>query len=105
MRDKKSYWYKKLKDYENKYLDCRKSDEEAEINIEEMTRSDQYKDYKRFLSNEFFDLIQDYFTSYVYQQGTASQNIDEVHLIEISEARVRLSSFRAVTYLLFSFIS
>lgn len=42
-----------------------------------MIQSDEYRDFQKYLSEYFFDYSEDYFTSNLYEKGTARQHIDE----------------------------
>ena len=45
--------------------------------VKNMTKSEEYQDYQRFMSKDFFNWSEDFFTLGLYEMGTASQNIDE----------------------------
>lgn len=48
--------------------------------LNEILRSQEYFDYKVFLSQTFFSWSEDFFTLKLYEMGTASQNIDEKYV-------------------------
>lgn len=45
--------------------------------VDLMIQSDEYRDFQKYLSEFFFDYSEDYFTSNLYEKGTARQHIDE----------------------------
>ena len=45
--------------------------------VDKMVHSEEYKEFQEYLSQYFFDYSEDYFTSNLYEKGTARQHIDE----------------------------
>lgn len=63
------------------YGDMLEYDKNLDEKVNEMTESKEYQSYQRFLSEDYFNWSEDFFTLGLYEMGTASQNIDE-HYVE-----------------------
>jgi hypothetical protein len=53
------------------------NDKVLEQGIDDMTKSREYQEYMKFLSEDFFSKNEDFFTQNLYAMGTAAQRIDE----------------------------
>lgn len=63
------------------YGDMLEYDKNLDEKVDEMTKSEEYQSYQRFLSEDYFNWSEDFFTLGLYEMGTASQNVDE-HYVE-----------------------
>jgi hypothetical protein len=61
-----------IKSINAEYRQMLLTDRQIDEDVAEMTKSEEYQEYQRFMSEDFFNWSEDFFTLGLYEMGTAS---------------------------------